>query len=635
MQDAQTPPCQQDAFGILELIQRIGGYLHPSDLYSCVQVSRHWSSSLIPLLWETIDDSTLSWPKVVRQQEDDMGLDGLDSQNSIRNVFVKHRCHIRHLRLHLRTTLDAACIGIHCSGLRSLHIGRIRHSQIQQPENDWMADLDREEQDEMTALRWELAMSDISTAASSLPFPTRKAAFGRTLGQQELDWSTSKHLWIFLRNNHQLECLYLDRSLVEFLEDVSLPYLVDTLTSLKDLSALENNYIAIDIDHVLGRFPSLERYNTAFSPSGSVISNQPSLQLRSVGFLGVCVYRDLLRILSRALNQVSLSVGGVSIIGGVTPTDAANIMNNRPSQLATLRLGFRSGHPLDDNLNGVFLWLPHLTTLTVTHLEPSIAQSLSTFCTNLETVIVPHRGTLSAPLSQMAPMTMSALGLLLKNCPTLKKFDGIRHVLSGQIWEVPWVCQGLTFLRCRVRGVQRLLPQDQERYDAIVSTGDWSPLSEDDSRLAVSHTASLEQQKKIYERLATLTKLRVIDLGGEYRRFHRDYEIAFDDYVQFNGPAHDTLELTLGSELGLLETLKGLQVFGFEGMDHRIGQNELQWMALQWPQLQVMRGLHDAFPARIDYERRKVELRELFEKLRPDVRHQGVESGYSAHTGRS
>ncbi|KAG0273197.1 hypothetical protein BGZ95_010983 [Linnemannia exigua] len=635
MQDAQTPPCQQDVFGILELIQRIGSYLHPSDLFSCVQVSRHWNSSLIPILWETIDDSMLSWQKAVRQQEDDMRLGGHGSQNSIRNLFVKHGCHIRHLRLHWRTTLDAACSGMHCSGLRSLRIGRIRHPQIQQPEHDWMADLDRQEQDEMTTLRWEIAMSDISTVASSLPFPTRKAALGRTLAQQELDWSTSKHFWTFLRNNRQLKSLCLNKSLDEFLEDVSVPYLVDTLASLKDLSELENNYIAIDLDQILGRVSNLKRYNSMFSPTGSGVSNQTSLQLRSAGFLGVCAYREFLRILSRAPNLEFLSVGGVSVIGGVDSTDAANIMNDRPSQLATLRLGFHSKTLLDVHMNDVFSWIPHLTTLTITQLVPSTAQSLSTFCTNLETVYEPHKGALSASPGQLTPMATPALDLLLMNCPTLKKFDGIRHVLSGQIWEEPWVCQGLNFLRCRVRGVQRLSPQEQERYSVIDSTGDRTLLSEDDSRLVVSHTVSMEQQKKIYERLATLTKLCVVDLGAEYRRLHRDYEMAFDEYLHVNRPAHDTLELTLESGLGLLGNLKGLQVFGFEGMDHRIGQNELQWMALEWPQLQVMRGFHDAFPPRIDYERRKAELREMFAMLRPDVKHQGVERGYSTHAGRA
>jgi hypothetical protein len=41
----------------------------------------------------------------------------------------------------------------------------------------------------------------------------------------------------------------------------------------------------------------------------------------------------------------------------------------------------------------------------------------------------------------------------------------------------------------------------------------------------------------------------------------------------------DTLELSLESGLGLLEALANLETIGFEGVDHRIGKLELEWMA--------------------------------------------------------
>ncbi|KAF8946970.1 hypothetical protein BGZ47_010728 [Haplosporangium gracile] len=615
MQDAQTPYQQQGVFDILELIQRVGNSLHSSDLFACVQVSWHWNNSLIPLLWEKIDDSELSWPRIIRQHEEETQ-QGQDNTNYIRQVFVKNGSHIRHLRLHWRTTLDAACIGNHCSNLRSLHIGYIRHSQIQQPEYEWMEDLDRDEQDEMIALRWKLAMKDLSSS----PFPTRREPFGRTLTQQEQDWSTSKHFWTFVRNNYQLQSLRLHNSLGEFMEDVSMPYLVDTLASLKNLAMLENNYVAIDLDHIFGRLFALEKYSTTLSPSGSGTSTQPSLQLRDAAFLGVCAYRELLRILSHAPNLESLSVGTVAALDAVTPTKAAVIMDHAPSRVTSLKLGVR-GHMLDIPLDQVFAWMPHLTSFTTTQLVPSISQTLSTFCSNIETVHEVNKGSLSAGLGHAVQLDTSALGLLLKNCPTLKKFDGIRHVLSGLIWEEPWVCQGLTFLRCQIKGVQRLSPQDQERYAAIaIRTGD-EALSEDDNRLVHLHTASLEQQKKIYGKLATLTQLRVLDLGAEYRQLHRELHMSDEEYLTANELFSGTLELTLKSGLKQLEALKALQVFGFESVDHRIGHAELEWMAREWTRLEEMRGLHDKFPAKTEYERRKIELRKRLKELRSDVKH--------------
>lgn len=618
MQDAQATHDQQAVFNILELFQRIGNYLNPSDLFACVRVSHYWYNGLISLLWETIDDSELSWPRIIRQYEEDTQQ---DHNSYIRLAFVKFGSHIRHLRLHWRTTLDAVCIGNNCCDLRSLHIGYIRHSRIQQPEHYWMTDLDREEQDEMITLRWELTMEDLTPS----PFPTRRQSMGRTLAQQELDWSTSKHFWTFLRNNHQLQSLCLHKSLEEFMEDVSMPYLIDTLSSLKDLAVLENNYVAIDLDHVFSRFLALVKYSTTFSPSGSGGTLiQPSQQLREARFLGICTYRELLRILSHAPNLESLSVSGVSGLSLVTPTEAAVIMDNTPSRVTSFKLGARS-HMLDIALDQVFAWMPHLTTFTTIHLVPSIAQTLSTFCTNLETVHEPCKRSIGHP----AQLSTLAISLLLKNCPTLKKFDGIRHVLSGEIWEEPWVCQGLTFLRCQVRDVQRLSHQDQERYDIIAArTGEFI-LSEEDSRLVHLHAISLEQQRKIYRKLATQTQLRVLDLGAEYRRLHRELQMSGEEYLSVNGPPiSGTLELALESGFGQLGTLRNLQVFGFEGVDHRIGQAELEWMAREWTQLKEMRGLHDNFPSRIGYEHRKAELRERFEVLRPDVKHQGVDYGY-------
>lgn len=491
-----------------------------------------------------------------------------------------------------------------------------------------MEDLDREEQDEMIALRWELAMEDPSVC----PFPTRREPFGRTLAQQELDWSTSKHFWTFIRNNGQLQSLYLHKSLGEFMEDVSLPYLVDTLASLKDLALLENNYVALDLDHIFGRLLALENYSTSFPPSGSSASIQPSLQLRDARFFDVCTYRELLQILSHAPNLESLSVGAVSVFGGVTPTEAAMIMDNTPSRVKSLKLGAHR-NMLDITLDRVFALMPHLISFTTAQLVPSIAQALSTFCTNLESVHVPYKGSLFTGLGHGVQLATPALDLLLKNCPTLKKFDGIRYVLSGSIWEEPWVCQGLTFLRCQVKGVQRLSSQDQERYNVIATRTEDISLSEDDIRLEQLHTTSLQQQKKIYRKLATLTQLHVLDLGGEYRRLHRDVQMSDEEYLTVNGPFPGTLELTLESGLGQLETLKAVQVFGFEGVDHRIGQAELEWMARKWTGLEEMRGLHDNFPARIEYERRKNELREYFEVLRPDVKHQGVDYGYGHSAG--
>lgn len=51
------------------------------------------------------------------------------------------------------------------------------------------------------------------------------------------------------------------------------------------------------------------------------------------------------------------------------------------------------------------------------------------------------------------------------------------------------------------------------------------------------------------------------------------------------------MELSLASRLGRLETLKGLEVFEFEGVGHRIGNPELEWMAVNWPHIESHAGI--------------------------------------------
>ncbi|KAF9080250.1 hypothetical protein BGX23_002407 [Mortierella sp. AD031] len=102
----------------------------------------------------------------------------------------------------------------------------------------------------------------------------------------------------------------------------------------------------------------------------------------------------------------------------------------------------------------------------------------------------------------------------------------------------------------------------------------------------------------IFDRLASLTRLKHLDLGYENRNpweYKLGHYYAADDeneYLAYDGPAFDTLELTLESGLGRLAALKDLEMFGFECVNHRIGRAELDWMAKSWPKLKLILTLH-------------------------------------------
>ncbi|KAF9151614.1 hypothetical protein BG015_006442 [Linnemannia schmuckeri] len=69
-----------------------------------------------------------------------------------------------------------------------------------------------------------------------------------------------------------------------------------------------------------------------------------------------------------------------------------------------------------------------------------------------------------------------------------------------------------------------------------------------------------DQQCRVFDQFARLKRLSVLELGM---------------FVNYGGPISQTLELTLGTGLDRLSALTNLDVFGFEGVDYRLGRAEL------------------------------------------------------------
>ncbi|KAF9126189.1 hypothetical protein BGW39_006822, partial [Mortierella sp. 14UC] len=100
------------------------------------------------------------------------------------------------------------------------------------------------------------------------------------------------------------------------------------------------------------------------------------------------------------------------------------------------------------------------------------------------------------------------------------------------------------------------------------------------------------------------------------------YTVDGVDYLSYGYSIPYTMELSLASGLDRLATLKDLEVFGFEEVDHRIGKPELEWMAVNRSQLKVMCGLQeDKMFRMLEPNREKAELRGYMQMLSPDVVH--------------
>ncbi|KAF9987956.1 hypothetical protein BGZ75_010220 [Mortierella antarctica] len=86
-------------------------------------------------------------------------------------------------------------------------------------------------------------------------------------------------------------------------------------------------------------------------------------------------------------------------------------------------------------------------------------------------------------------------------------------------------------------------------------------------------------------------------------------------FYEYGEPIADTMKLSRDSGLERLAGLKYLEIFGFEGTDHRVGKQELEWMADQWPNLRVMRGLAKDNLLYLKYDTKKAALHEYMMSL--------------------
>jgi len=121
----------------------------------------------------------------------------------------------------------------------------------------------------------------------------------------------------------------------------------------------------------------------------------------------------------------------------------------------------------------------------------------------------------------------------------------------------PWLCEGsLKVLMVMIADIPR---PDLENKNAVVEAYPGQ---------------GRKIQSQVYNRLGRLTSLETLwleDISGTYR--------------------YDCLEMSLASGLDELFGLKSLQELNVEKMATKIGIEEIQWMAENWPKLRVICGI--------------------------------------------
>ncbi|KAF9922218.1 hypothetical protein FBU30_007704 [Linnemannia zychae] len=605
---------------IVELVLYIDKYLCQEDRLSCVKVSKDWNHAFIHVLYRTIDDCQGAWHRILKSHDNPDINNGFD-RDYIYSIFQKFGSHIRHLHTTWRVIVDAAYLGQTCTQLQSFSSF---NSSIMYTHKGIAEYEDTRDKGELTYKeRREPGVTGDFLSSEFVDAFYPIAAGWRTQEEQLQDWYTTQHFWLLIQQNVHLKFLKLGWCLSE-LFSVNPEYVYGVLRKLPQLNHLVCQLDEVELDRVLDQCPQLQSYQAFLTSGFYCFRGRVWPTLQSIKLRSYIDREELFLIFESLPGLLHLQVGGFRSM------ETEEVIHE-PRGDGTYRLeSLYISNMLwnwDKWLGTVALpYLPNLLKYFAPHLNRHTGMGLVAYCkkfraytqTRLQSSNYINVGTISDP---------GVFEYLLENCTQLKILDGVHHKINVDLLDRnPWVCSHIEELRCQFVGFSRLTAEEEARLDTVATENE-DLVGSDQYVLHERFTFGRMQQQDIYTRLSAFTQLRILDFGYEYRDLLIANEIKKSPsrlswYPTLEEPIPGTMELSLASGLGQLVTLKNLEVFGFEGVDHRIGKPELEWMATHWPKLKVIRGLQeDDIPGPKTQARKKV-LREYMQMLRPDIRHE-------------
>ncbi|KAG0374087.1 hypothetical protein BGX24_010851 [Mortierella sp. AD032] len=479
---------------------------------------------------------------------------------------------IRHLRIHFPIVIDVVYLSGTCTNLLTLEVF------------DLLPPTTIRTQIAVGKLRQcgvnSLATGDINSMFTILPdeqpIPTMfqnvfvaPSPDFKPNSQDTHDRLTVQRFWLLVHQNAHCLCkLRLDRSLNIMARIASVNFLQDMILSLRRLNDFENNSELINVGEFLDCLPHLQTLVTPsfFLPVNAIdITNTTPLKLRSLSLSGQLLTRGFFAILGGLPGLESLRVMGLSW-DNVTDQDINKIMDGTPSNLHTLEFLF-SGIQRVPTEDRILRWLPRLRKLKALQIVALTASDLVKFCPLLEEYHEWNDGVTIEPHRQFIPH-LNALAPLLFGCPHLRVIDGIQHRMDvSELLKYPWAATNLEVFRVQIVRVPRLSEEQQGRFERAMEKAALSEtLTSEEQVLFRLSCRSRDVQHQVLQRLGTLSRLRTLDLGYEYRQVNRRTErdprmVMFEgkQYIGYGGPIYDTLEFSLDAGLTTLGGLKGLE----------------------------------------------------------------------------
>ncbi|KAF9080251.1 hypothetical protein BGX23_002408 [Mortierella sp. AD031] len=656
---------------IPELMAQLGLHLSPPDLLSCVQVNRAWNLALIPSLWRSIDNSTHSWPYILQhctnlrpstttnitlqehlpffQQRDttkDRDSDLNKDRDWILAVFEKYGRYIRELKIQWPLVLEAVSQAETCTGLQSLIMETGRYG-----EGPRLVEVHT-----VSDQPYESLFDEYGVARTTSPQLSEEALFPDHLTRTDVvlqpqyqhftnesiqarashDWIHTQHLWHLIRINPSLVRLDIININLHRFIDVSPDFFCSTIGSLKNLRKL--NCLSPSFDLGFWRLwellsPGIESLSINCDPF-PLPNPLPEINpnLRSLATKrGTTTTNGLLTLLGTFPNLTNLELEAVI----VNPDKSSHFISYCPLLLPPLPLGGqalrRLGTSYVDDWDALLHYLPSIVEWeTQGMLDDDLALMLTRRCLEIESFRATFQPWYVWDRRETRPNHDPANRFLVAH-QHLRVFDSIQNFIRvDEMLSQPWACMGLEWLTCRIVDVDRLSPEEERVVARVMAPGYSDKLSEEELVAVEKFNGCRAQHHGVYDRLASLTRLKHLDLGYENRypwTFKTDNYYEAEDgkkYVCYDKPTFDTLELTLESGLGRLAALKDLEMFGFECVNHRIGRAELDWMAVSWPKLKLMYGLDRERLYGIEHSKERAVLREYFQELCPDVVHDSL-----------
>ncbi|KAK3818212.1 MAG: hypothetical protein JOS17DRAFT_757369 [Linnemannia elongata] len=567
---------------IPEIIDQIASSLTPPDLRKATLVSHEWNIFFTPHLWRTIDDSLYAWPRIFGIN-DPKYIYSPQTKEWAQRVISKNHRHIRHFSISSSILIGAAADTL------------LQHNNNNN--SNWNI---------KSFCFWE--MKTLSTGSNE-----------RALEKAVVLAQVSD---ILRFSTNTLLSLTIGGSFLPNPDGEPNHSLFKTLRGLSNIVSFHcGQEFRFLLSEVSNNWPRLTTLTTSnFAHNEDVLMTRPIPGLRSLVLRFPITLQVVLHVLDNLpdleffkISHIDDAKKGVPVQQTTPTIDLVPHLN-----LKCLNLGWCK-YKEDNTYWTLFSVLPFLTALKTKDLGHDISQAIATHCSQLE-VLVDHKKPKVAYAAEILN-ELSALEPILQSCPNLRVLDALGHRLVVSVMsETPWATTKLETLRCQIRGLTRLDQVEEERYSRALNLFQKKGRKHNTRRAEIMqrYQVCLDDHTRLYAQLARQTQLRILELGFDHRV--KDYRRASG----YSDPVKDTPELSLKSGLGLLWDLKELEVFGFEGFEHRIGTEELDWMAENWPRLRMLRGLQKDTFHQIQFDEHKALLRKHLQKLRPEVEHESL-----------